>query len=202
MRKGETTRGHILTKALALASEVGLSGISIGALAERVSMSKSGLFAHFASKEKLQLAILEDAISRFLALVVIPALKEPRGEPRVTALFERWLDWGDQDFMPGGCIFVAAAVELDDQEGPARERLVSSQKDWLETLCEAARIAVREKHFRGDLDCEQFAFDTYGIAHAYYISKRLLRDPKSRRRARASFERLLMEARSAPKDTK
>src|SRR5690242_942401 len=104
-------------------------------------MSKSGLFAHFASKEALQIAVLDDARDRFVTTVVSPALKEPRGEPRVRALFDRWLRWEQAAFQPGGCVFVAAAAELDDQEGPVRDRLVEIQRDWVDALETAARIA-------------------------------------------------------------
>lgn len=195
MTKGEDTRRAILAEALALASEVGLSGVSIGALADRVKMSKSGLFAHFSSKDNLDVAILDEAARRFVDLVVVPALREKRGEPRVRALFDRWLAWDGQDFMPGGCIFVTAAVELDDRPGPARDRLVATQKDWLGTLAGAARIAVEEGHFRADLDPAQLAFEIYAIAFGFHSLSRLLRDSAAERRARAAFERLLRDAR-------
>ena len=195
MTKGEDTRQAILGEALSLASEVGLGGVSIGALAERVRMSKSGLFAHFSSRENLEVAILDEAARRFVDLVVVPALREKRGEPRVRALFERWLLWARQDFLPGGCIFAAAAVELDDRPGPARDRLVATQKDWLATLAGAARIAVEEGHFRPDLDPAQLAFEVYTLAYGYHSLSRLLRDGSAEGRARAAFERLLRDAR-------
>src|SRR5712691_5887824 len=113
--KGEDTRSAVLGSALSLATQLGLEGVTIGKLAEHVGMSKSGLFAHFSSKENLQVAVLEEATARFVALVVTPALKKPRGEPRVRALLDRWLDWSRADFLPGGCIFVTASVELDDR---------------------------------------------------------------------------------------
>lgn len=196
MTKGRDTRGTILSAALAQASEIGLGALSIGGLAERVGMSKSGLFAHFGSKEDLQVAVLDDAVERFIALVIAPALKEPRGEPRVRALFERWLVWSKQDFQPGGCIFLAASAELDDQPGPARDRLVASQRDWLEVLAGAARIAVEEGHFRRGLDAQQFAFELYAIALGLHQYVRLMRDGKAEKRARAAFGRLLADARA------
>jgi AcrR family transcriptional regulator len=193
--KGDDTRQAILAQALPLASEVGLSGVSIGALADRVKMSKSGLFAHFSSRDNLEVAILDEAARRFVELVVVPALREKRGEPRVRALFDRWLGWARQGFMPGGCIFIAAAVELDDKPGPARDKLVATQKDWLATLAGAARIAIEEGHFRPDLDPDQVAFEMYAIAYGFHTLSRLLQDSTSERRARASFERLLRDAR-------
>ncbi len=198
MSKGEETRSHVLREALALASEVGLEGVSIGKLADRVGLSKSGLFAHFDSKESLQVQILAEAIARFADMVVAPAIKKPRGEPRVRALFENWLKWAVADFMPGGCIFIAAAVELDDKPGPARDLLVGSQRDWLEVLAEAARIAMREGHFRSNLDVGQFAHEAYSIAYGHHFVSRLLREPKALQRTRKGFERLIDDARASP----
>ncbi|MGD2116559.1 MAG: TetR/AcrR family transcriptional regulator, partial [Acidobacteriota bacterium] len=103
MSKGEETRAAILDRAFAEASRVGLEGLTIGSLADEVGLSKSGLFAHFDSKETLQLQVLETAAERFIETVVIPALKEPRGEPRLRALFERWMEWETAEFQPGGC---------------------------------------------------------------------------------------------------
>ncbi len=186
----------MLGQAISLASTLGLEGVTIGKLAEHVGMSKSGLFAHFSSKENLQVAMLEEAISRFVAMVVTPALKHPRGEPRVRALLDRWLDWSKATFLPGGCIFVMAMVELDDRPGPARDRLISSQKDWVGTLAHAARIAIDEKHFRRDLDCEQFAHETVSIAYGYHFLRRIVDPADAEKRARTSFERLLADARA------
>ena len=197
--KGEETRREILGNALALASEVGLSGLSIGLLADRVGMSKSGLFAHFASKERLQVAVLEEASARFVARVVTPALRSPRGRARVLALFEHWLKWEQQvDIMPGGCVFMAASAELDDQPGPARDQLVASQRDWQETIAQAARIAKREGHFQAQLDEAQFAYELYGIMSSYYYHQRLMRDEHAEQRARKAFDRLLADASREP----
>lgn len=195
MSKGEDTRSVVLGAALSLASEVGLEGVSIAKLAQRVGLSKSGLFAHFSSKENLQVQLLTEAVGRFVDLVVAPGLREKRGEPRVRALFDNWLRWPKADFLPGGCIFVAAAVELDDRPGPARDLLVSSQKDWLETLAGAARIAVTEGHFRRDLDVHQFAHEEYSFAFGHHFISRLIQEPKAEARTRAAFERLIRNAR-------
>jgi AcrR family transcriptional regulator len=157
-------------------------------------MSKSGLFAHFSSKEGLQVAILEEAIARFVAHVVAPALKAKRGEPRVLALFERWIAWEKE--LPGGCIFVVASVELDDKPGPARDVLVSAQKDLIDTFATAARIAVEEGHFRKDLDVRQLAHEVYCLTYGHHFVARLVRDPKASQRTRAAFERLLHDARA------
>jgi AcrR family transcriptional regulator len=195
--KGESTRGVVLGHALALASEVGLEGITIGKLAERSEMSKSGLFAHFQSKEALQLAILDEAIARFIAQVVMPALKEPRGEPRVRALLSRWHRWARADFMPGGCVFVASIAELDDRPGPVRDRLASCQRDWLDTLATAIRIGVEEKHFNANLDPGQVAHELLTLAYGTHLISRLLRDPSADRRLARAVDRILLSARRA-----
>ena len=195
MSKGEETRSSVLGSALSLATQVGLEGLTIGKLAEHVGMSKSGLFAHFSSKENLQVAILDEATARFVALVVAPALKKPRGEARLRALFENWLAWSKVDFMPGGCIFIQAGVELDDRPGPALDRYLASQKDWLGVLAGAARIAVEEKHFRKDLDVELLAHEMYSLAGGYHFLRRIVEPARAERRTRAAFERILTDAR-------
>src|SRR5688572_27760940 len=134
MEKGARTKSAILDRATGLASQVGLTGLTIGVLADELRLSKSGLFAHFRSKETLQIDVLNHAADRFREVVVRPALQEPRGAPRIRALFERWLAWGRDSALPGGCVFVAATAELDDRPGPVRERLVELQRDWVKTL--------------------------------------------------------------------
>jgi len=196
--KGEETREVIVDTALAMASRVGLEALSIGNLAHEVGMSKSGLYAHFDAKEGLQLEVLRRAVERFIETVITPALRQPRGEPRIRALFENWVTWEGADFLPGGCIFIATANELDDRPGVLRDHLVSAQRDWLGALATAARIAVNEGHFRPDLDAEQFAYDLYSIILAYHHFHRLLRDPGAEQRARRAFEELMDVCRSRP----
>jgi len=198
VRKGDQTRSSILDQALRLASELGLEGATIGRLAAAADLSKSGLFAHFASKEDLQVRTLEHAAERFVEVVVRPALAAPRGEPRLRALFDGWLRWPHAVPQPGGCIFVAAAVELDDRPGPARDRLVRLQREWLDVIAGAVRLAVGEGHFRREVDPEQFAFETYGVMLGCHHATRLLRDPRAEARARRAFEALVAAAR-APK---
>lgn len=197
MSKGEETRAAILDRAVAEASRLGLAGLTLGNLAREVGLSKSGLFAHFGSKEDLDLAVLAAGVERFVARVMAPAFKAPRGLPRIEALFEGWLAWHRAPDLPGGCLFVGLANELDDRPGPLRDRLVAYQRDWIETLATAARIAVAERHFRADLDCEQFAYDFYSIELAYHHFHRLLRDPDAERRARNAFAELVTLARAA-----
>ena len=195
MGKGETTRQTVLEHATRVASQVGLEGLTIGRLADDLDLSKSGLFAHFRSKEALQVQVIEYAAERFVETVLRPALTAPRGEPRVRALFERWFDWSRTGAGSPGCIFVALAAELDDRPGTARDRLVQTQKDWLAFLANALRIGVEEGHFRAGADPEQFAHDLYGIMLAHHHASRLLRDPRARERAHRAFEALLSAAR-------
>jgi len=194
--KGAETRGAILERAIRLASEVGLEGLTIGRLAGALDLSKSGLFAHFASKEALQVETLDRAAERFVEVVIRPALAAPRGEPRLRALFERWLRWPREVPQPGGCLFVQAAVELDDRPGPARDRLVALQREWLATLATAVRGAKAEGHLRREVDPEQLAFELYGIMLSCHHAVRLLRDPRAVERARSAFDRLVAPARA------
>lgn len=197
MTKGDETRRTILDHALAQASRVGLEGITIGQLAEELDLSKSGLFAHFRSKEALSLAILDHASERFTDKVIRPALKAPRGEPRLRELFDRWCRWPEESGLPGGCFFVPAMSELDDRPGPARDRLVAMQRDLVETLATVVRGAITEKHFRTDTDPEQMAQELYALVLALHLYTRLLQDPKARRRTKAAFEKLVTAAKRA-----
>jgi AcrR family transcriptional regulator len=194
--KGNATRQAILDHSVAVASTLGLEGVTIGRLAEDLHLSKSGLFAHFRSKESLQIQTLEHAASRFAELVVRPALAAPRGEPRVRAIFRHWMEWPKKSAMPGGCLFAAAAAELDDQPGALRDRLVDQQKQWLSLIASVVRSAMAEGHFRLDLEPEQFAQDLYGVMFSCFFAHRLLGDPEAARRARAAFESLVLAARA------
>jgi AcrR family transcriptional regulator len=194
VRKGEVTRQAILEQAASLASQVGLEGLTIGSLAEALELSKSGLFAHFRSKEALQIQLLDYAVERFVDKVVRPALAAPRGEPRLRALFERWLEWS-QAASVSGCILVALSTELDDQPGPARDRLVQAERDWLDVMATCFRTGVAEGHFSEDVDPQQFAYDFKGIMLAHHHTTRLLRDPKATQYSRNAFEALLATAR-------
>ena len=192
MGKGDITRHAILERATGLASQVGLTGLTIGRLADELDLSKSGLFGHFQSKEALQIQVLEHGAETFIERVVRPALAEPRGVPRLRALFERWLAWDDA--LPGGCVFVAASSELDDRPGPVRDRLVELQRQWLDTLATSFRKAIDEQHVAPDADPAQFAQDLYGVMLARHHHARLLGDPAAERRARRAFEALLAAA--------
>ena len=190
------TRQTILRHAVQLGSKVGLSGLTIGRLAGDLHLSKSGVFARFQSKEALQTETVRFAADAFLETVIRPALRAPRGEERVRALFERWLDWPKRDPLRGGCFFVAAATELDDRPGALRDLLVELQSGWLDALATTVRFAVEKGDFQDGVDPEQFAHDMYGVMLAYHHASRLLADEKADARARKSFEGLLRAARS------
>jgi AcrR family transcriptional regulator len=196
MSKGDDTRERILDRAFRMASRDGLEGLSIGGLAEALGMSKSGLFAHFGSKEDLQIEVLRSAARRFEDTVVRPAFRAPRGTPRIRQLFENWIRWANSPDTAAGCLFVTAAVELDDRPGRPRDFLVDTQKQIHEALARSARLAVESGHFRKDLDGRQFAFELYGLLLGYHHARRLLRDPRAETAARTAFDRLLADAAS------
>jgi AcrR family transcriptional regulator len=196
MGKGEQTRQAILDQALDLSSEVGLEGLTFGVLAKLTGMSKSGLYAHFESKEALQCQVLDSAAARFIDVVLAPSFKKPRGLPRIEEMFFRWMRWETEEFS-GGCPLSAAATEFDDRDGPVKDHLKKHLEDMLGAIARSARIAVEEGHFRSDLDDEQFAYEAWGQLLAYQHYGRLLGRPQAAVRARRAFSQLI-EASRAP----
>ena len=194
MSKGQETKQSITQEAMAVASRLGLDNLSIGNLAKSVGMSKSGLFAHFASKESLQLHVLQEARERFTQQALLPALKSPRGEPRIRAIFKHWLKWENSEVLPGGYIFVSAATDYDDRPGAIRDFLVANQKDWFDFIARAAQIAVEEGHFRKDLDGQHFAYEAFGILLGYHQLHRLLKDPRASEHLNTALEDLLQRS--------
>lgn len=194
MRKGEATRLAILDEASRLASQVGLSGLTIGSLATQTELSKSGLFAHFHSKESLQIQVLAHAETRFREEVVMPVLAARRGEPRLRELFERWRAWVGES-QPGGCLFIAAGNEFDDQPGLVRDQVERAQRDLFDAIERVVATAVDEGHLSAETEPAQFAQDFYGVMLAYHLASRLLRNPEAEQRARRGFENLLRAAR-------
>jgi AcrR family transcriptional regulator len=190
MGKGATTREAILHRGIEQAARVGLSGLTIGALAAATSLSKSGLYAHAKSKQELQLRVLEQARTEFIDAVIRPALAEPRGEPRTRALFELWLA-SAREMRPGGCLFVKAAAEYDDRPGPVRDQLVRDHTDLQDSIGQIFSTGIAEGHFRADADPRQFAIELHGIMLSYFHTHRLLRDPDAERHVRTTFENLL-----------
>ena len=200
MNKGAETRATIITEALKVAGMAGLGGISIGPLATRVGLSKSGLFSHFGSKEALQMAVLQEVIDRFIAQVIHPAVQEEDAEARIRALFTGWIRWEDGKGFPGGCPLQAAFHELDDQPGPLRDYIVEQQIAWMDCIERMAQKAMDEGVFRPDLNRKQFAFEANAIGLGYNYMVRLLRDEDAERDAFAAVDRLIRDARPNPED--
>jgi AcrR family transcriptional regulator len=183
-QKGTETRASILDRAVDVASVEGLEGLTIGRLAAELRMSKSGLFAHFGSKQELQLATVDAAAARFRARVIDPALDLPEGAPRLRGMAERYLDQL-QDYS-GGCFFAAASVEYDDRPGPVRDAIVTSLDAWLAALERQAQIAGADNPAR-------FAFELYSLAMGANARHRLSGDDEVFAYAREAIDRLLAE---------
>ena len=189
-RKGEMTRAAILEAALLAASRDGLEGLTIGTLADSMHMSKSGVFAHFGSREELQLAVLKAYVQRFVDEVLRPAVKKPRGLPRLEAILERWVAFLARE-MTRGCIMIAGAVEYDDVPGPQRDEMVAIIAGWKRELIKAIRQAMSEGHLKQRVDAQQLVFEIYGLMLAMHQDARLLRSADSAKRARAGLRRLI-----------
>jgi len=188
--KGERTRAAILDEALRLVSKAGLDGLTIGTLADATDMSKSGLFAHFGSRDELLLAVLAHGQAEFTEVVFQPAMAKPRGLPRLRAMFVNWLDWTESAELPGGCPMIGGAAEFDDRPGPVRDMLAGGQRTWIETLKRAVRQAIEERQLAADTDPEQIAFEMFGIALVVHHHRRLLGYSKARSRALTALESL------------
>ena len=195
--KGRQTRAAILDAALALASHSGLEGLSIGALAEVTGMSKSGVFAHFGSREELQISVVREYHRKFEEEVFRPALAEPRGLPRLSALFANWVRRVSLE-IDSGCIYISGAVEFDDRPGPVRDALLTMVQTWQDALERAIRAAVDEGHLRADTDAGQLLFEIHGLILALHHDARFLRHAGAEMRARAALERPLAHAATPP----
>jgi len=195
MRKGEQTRAAILDVALELASRNGLEGLTIGLLADRMNMSKSGVFAHFGSREDLQLEVVKLYHHRFEGEVFLPSIKEARGLPRLLAMYARWVKRVSVE-IASGCIYISGAVEYDDREGPIREELVSMVRAWQGALLRSVQQAVEARHLRAGIDAEQLVFEMHGLILALHHDARFLRNPGAVERAEAGFARLIENVRN------
>jgi AcrR family transcriptional regulator len=192
-----TTREKILRHGLDLLSQSGLSGVTLGVLAQDVGMSKSGLFAHFRSKDEVQIALLEHTAEVANRHVILPALQAPEGLPRLKALIDNWLGWSTKAGLRGGCPVAAALFELDDSEGAVREKVVEMESRWRGLLTGLVKDAVQLGHLRRDLDVDQFVWELCGIYLSHHASRRFLRDARSDRRANIAVEALLNRAYAA-----
>jgi len=189
MTKGEDTKYCILKAGLDMASRLSLESVTIGSLAKATGMSKSGLFAHFHSKENLQIELLTFAAQIFAGNVIVPALKTKAGIPRIKALVDQWISWSAK--LTGGCIFVSASTEFSERPGNVRKFLLLQQQEWIDCLQRIAKSAIHVGDFRKDIDCEQFAFDLYSLLLGFHYYHKLLRDTETKARQEISLQQLI-----------
>ncbi|HMJ56505.1 MAG TPA: TetR/AcrR family transcriptional regulator [Polyangiaceae bacterium] len=190
MRKGEQTRAAIVEAALELAGRDGLEGLTIGLVADRMRMSKSGVFAHFGSREELQIAVLKEYEKRFVEDVLLPSLNEPRGLPRLEAMYGRWIDRISVE-ISSGCIYVSGAAEYDDRPGPIRDELVGMIRSWQAELVRAIKQAIEVGHLRAETDPMQLVFVLQGFVLSVHFNTRLMHNKDSVTRARSGFSQLV-----------
>ena len=188
--KGQQTKAAIVDAALTLASQVGLEGLSIGAVAELMQMSKSGVFAHFGSREELQISVIKEYHQRFEQQVFATALQVPRGLPRLRALFDNWTHQTSAE-IDSGCIYISGAVEFDDRPGPVRDALASSVQVWLDAVRRAIEQAVEQGHLRQNTDAAQMGFEIHALILALHYEARFMRNPASLQRAVKAFESIV-----------
>ena len=186
-----TTREKILNEGLSLASQAGLEGVTLGVLATQVGMSKSGLFAHFRSKEAVQISLLEQTQALGDPVIVAPAMREPEGLPRLKALVRNWFGWSTRAGLPGGCPVAAGMFEYDDVESPVRDKILELETSWRSLLAGLVRESVKEGHLRRDLDIDQFVWELCGIYLAHHTASRFVRSPDANKRAETAFNALL-----------
>jgi AcrR family transcriptional regulator len=191
-----STRERILEQGLALMSRSGLSGVTLGVLADQVGMSKSGLFAHFRSKEEVQIGLLQYMAEFAAARVVAPAMKAEEGLPRLKALIANWLGWTRRAGLPGGCPVAAGLFEFDDTQGPVRNKILGMEREWRGLLTGLVRRAVDLGHLRRDLDVNQFVWELCGIYLGHHAAYRFLHSADADGRAQTALQALL--ARTAP----
>lgn len=188
--KGQQTKAAIVDTALRMASQLGLEGLSIGALAEAMEMSKSGVFAHFGSRDELQISVVREYYVRFEREVFQPAMAEPRGLPRLRALFDHWMRFTSAE-LDSGCIFISGAVEFDDRPGPVRNALIAAVSAWMEAMARAVAQARQEGHLAADADEQQVTFEIHGLILVLHYEARFLRRDGAMARALRGFDNIL-----------
>ena len=188
--KGQQTKAAIVDSALGLATHIGLEGLSIGALAEVAQMSKSGVFAHFGSREELQISVIREYHARFEAEVFYPAMTAPRGLPRVRALFANWMKRTSVE-LDSGSIYISGAVEFDDRPGPVRDALASSVRTWLSAMKRAMEQAKEVGDLQADVDVDQLLFEIHGLILALHYEARFLKTAGSIERGMRGFNNIL-----------
>lgn len=195
--KGAQTRAAVVDAALMLASNCGLEGLSIGALAQAAGMSKSGVFAHFGSREELQISVIREYHARFREEIFLPSLKQPRGLPRLVAMFDGWIRRIAVE-VDSGCLYISGATDFDDRPGAVRDALVSMVRTWQDALRRAIVQAVEQGHLSPDVDSKQLLFEIHGLVLSLHHDARFLRDPSAFERALCGFERVIRTAVQSP----
>lgn len=186
-----TTREKILSEGLAIASQAGLEGVTLGVLANQVGMSKSGLFAHFHSKEAVQVSLLERSQAMGAPVIIEPAMRQPPGLPRLKTLVRNWFGWAARAGLPGGCPVAAAMFEYDDMEGPVRDKIRELEAAWRSFLADCVRECVERGQLRRNLDVDQFVWELCGIYLAHHTMSRFVRSLDADQRADKAFNALL-----------
>ncbi len=190
LAKGQQTKAAIVDAALRMAAQVGLEGLSIGALADVMGMSKSGVFAHFGSRDELQVSVVREYYARFERDVFEPAMQQARGLPRLRALFEHWMRYTSAE-LESGCIFISGAVEFDDRPGPVRDALIATVSAWMEAMERAAAQARQEGHLAADVDERQITFEIHGLILVLHYEARFLHRSGAMQRAVRGFDNIL-----------
>ncbi len=190
-----STKDKIIQAAYDWTSKFGLESITIGELAKAVGMSKSGLFGHFKSKEKLQIMVLDFTAQNFTHMVVRPAIKKTRGLDRLEAMVDNWIKWSSSA-NAGGCPFIAAAIEFDDRPGNIRDRIVHYLETMTGSYSKAADIAVEEGQLPTGTDTKQLAYEIYSLMIGHHVYSRLLADPEAKQRLKMGYSRVIEKAKS------
>ena len=195
LHKGQHTKAVIIDAALGLATHIGLEGLSIGALAEVTGMSKSGVFAHFGSRDELQISVVREYYAGFEREVFQPAMEQPRGLPRLQALFEHWMRFTSAE-LDSGCIFISGAIEFDDRPGPVRDALIEAVETWMAAFTRAIAQAREQGHLAADVDEHQVAFEIHGLILVLHYEARFLQRPGALERAVQGFHNILARYRA------
>jgi AcrR family transcriptional regulator len=195
LTKASLTRAAIVDAGIAMAQEAGLESLTIGTVAEKAGLSKSGVFSRVGSREELQVAVLQEYARRMTERALLPALRAPRGLPRLQAIFAGWLDWVRDEKVGSSCLFISGSVEYDDRPGPVRDAVFAGLAEWRRQLARTVRQSVDEGHLRPDVDPEQVAFELMSIILGVHNDIRLFRDGRAFGRARTAFDRLIADAR-------
>jgi len=196
--KAETTRTRVIEEGLQTLSQGGLAAVTIGRLAEATGLSKSGLFAHFRSREALELALLDETARLAWRDVVEPAMRNPEGLPRLMALVGLWFGWSSRAGLRGGCPVAAAMFELDDTPGVVRDRVAELDEEWRQRLHSLVRQAIDLGHFYAETDADQVVWELRGIYLAHHSTMRFQRDPDADRRAETALVALLRRCGADP----